>query len=383
MPKWSGVGALLLIVCLLPAKAAVAQTVRPELSCTGAIGGTPTIVDNGPGDLDPRPRVIRGGPGNDVIHGTEGDDTIIDTFAEGGFSVVCARAGKDQIEVSGPPGFGINAHVDAGAGNDTVIVVGSASVLGGDGNDQIHALAAPLDPPDPFSEASSVMLDGGRGNDSIEWDGGAHSRILGGAGNDQIRTRSQPLGAPGRSFDYVVDGGPGNDTIDSDGGDGIITVLGGEGNDRISMADVDTTGIDGGPGDDVIEVGAGEFLTVSGGDGNDQLTVSLALPFVSVFGGAGNDQIMTSGGDTPRLDGGPGNDIITVGPSAPGPAFVTGGDGNDQITATGEDGTPRLLEGGNGNDVLVSSTADTLDGGPATDVCRSAPGGVLTNCEGS
>jgi Ca2+-binding RTX toxin-like protein len=321
--------------------------------------------------------VIRGGPGNDVIHGTAGADTIIDTFVEGGFSVVCARAGNDRIEVSGPPGLAISAHIDAGAGNDTITVVGSASVVGSDGDDQIDALS----PPESSGQGTSVVLDGGPGTDTIEWQGGSNSRILGGTGNDHIRVRSGIVSFS--TVDFSVEGGPGNDTIDAEDGFSM-SVLGGDGNDRISMGHAEGGLIDGGPGNDVVAVNDVEFQDIRGGDGNDQLTVT-AIDFAVLSGGAGDDVIdLSFGGESPVIDGGPGNDVITAGPGRGSRYIVAGGGGNDEITATGNQLDGRLLGGGNGNDFLVStSAADTLDGGPASDVCRSAPGSVVINCEAS
>lgn len=123
---------------------------------------------------------------------------------------------------------------------------------------------------------SSIMADGGAGNDTI-YGGAGNDRLLGGSGNDTL--------IAGDGHDYV-DAGTGDDTVS--GGRGNDTLYGGEGHDQL----------DGGTGDDYLD----------GYLGNDRLT-----------GGAGNDVLSGGQGDD-RLDGSAGNDVIYA------------GKGSDQIT---------------------------------------------------
>ncbi|MER7377382.1 calcium-binding protein [Streptomyces lanatus] len=157
-----------------------------------------------------------------------------------------------------------------------------------------------------------ASFDLGAGRDTSTQTGGVDgSQVLGGTGDDTITLGSSA----------VALGGDGNDTMR--GADGTIN-MGGNGADRITAAG-DESDADGGAGNDVIDGGAGR-QRLNGGAGKD-----------TVRGGTGNDW----------LYGDPGDDILY------------GNSGDDTIY------------GNSGNDKLYGGPGrDTLSGGPGTDVER-------------
>jgi hypothetical protein len=117
-------------------------------------------------------------------------------------------------------------------------------------------------------------------------------------------------------------------------------------------------------GDDVINLNnpsvlnspAGlDLITVHGGEGNDRVTTSEGVAAnVAFFGGPGNDVLDASGvqlGFTALLDGGAGNDLLIGGP---GNDTLLGGPGDDMlVSSSGDD----IYNGGTGfNTLLVLGT---------------------------
>jgi RTX calcium-binding nonapeptide repeat (4 copies)/Calpain family cysteine protease len=213
------------------------------------------------------------------VTGTDGSDTIVLRQTWSGVTLdagnehrlyvgvtrveVSGRGGNDKIYVDTRPVAGtrtrpVDAKVDGGSGNDTIITgAGTDTVTGGSGGDTIS------------NDAGTDRIDGGDGPD----------RLYGGAGNDTI---------VGGSGEDLVSGGKGSDSVD--GGAGDDWAYGGEGTDTVL----------GGAGDDYAEGGAGNDR-VSGGSGNDW-----------VIGGAGTDQLFGDAGND-MLDGGPGADSFDGG----------------------------------------------------------------------
>jgi hypothetical protein len=213
------------------------------------------------------------------VTGTDGPDTIVLRQTKAGVTLdvgtehrvytgvsqinVFGRGGDDKIYVDtrAIAGTGIrpvNAYVDGGDGNDTIITGdGNDTVIGGNGADLIS------------TQGGNDRIDGGAGPDSL----------YGGAGNDVI------LGGDG---DDLVSGGTGDDYVDGEGGNDWV--YGGEGNDTVL----------GGAGNDYCDGGAGADM-VYGEDGDDW-----------VVGGAGNDSLFGGAGND-KLDGGPGVDTFNGG----------------------------------------------------------------------
>ncbi len=170
-----------------------------------------------------------------IINGGPGDDTLTDT---GGNDVIRGFAGDDDITVTGG-----NDRVDAG-----------------DDDDQIEIQAG----------AGRVYVVGGEGNDVIDAQGGANHRIFGNDGDDNILIGSAVSGAR-------VDAGDGDDVIDltevgtAAGVTANVVVYGGNGDDEIEAIGCGTTiacnlKIYGGPGVDNITLGTGRSFVEPGED---------------------------------------------------------------------------------------------------------------------
>lgn len=337
----------------------------------------PTVVDNGPGDLDPRPYFITTS-GRSVILGSDGDDVI--TASSVG-DVICGLGGNDRIRAL----VGGRTDIDAGDGNDSVSVttapdaqpvdfdlvyLGSGndtlegderyemSVQAGDGQNTIH-----------LQGVGFYVIHGGPDRDVVDLQA-IFGAVMSDAGNDSIRVVGQQ---PGISPGVSIDAGPGDDTVDlPDGGNWSVGpippgVEGGEGNDTITIG-LGGVAANGGPGNDRIVWRNGRTPGwVSGDDGNDQITVDSGVP-VYILGGEGNDTIRDS---APGGCGEQSPDRILC--------IVGGGPGQDQITLTGSGS--HLVTGDDGNDILAGGTQDTLDGGPGHDICGGADGTAFDGCE--
>jgi len=227
---------------------------------------------------------------------TDGDEDFRIKAGTTPGSVIVEAFGYDQ-EFSGVTSI----VADGGAGNDTITiepgVTVSATLNGGDGDDHL------------FGGELGSVLHGGAGNDQLS----------GRSGNDQLF---------GDEGDDDLFGGAGNDTLD--GGAGNDVLQGQTGNDTLI----------GGEGDDVLTGGLGDDL-LQGGNGDDQLT-----------GDDGNDNPTAGGND--RLEGGAGRDVLE------------GEAGNDVLFGGADDD---LLRGGAGNDQLYGEDgADELHGDTGDDI---------------
>lgn len=187
---------------------------------------------------------------------------------------------------------------------------------GGDGNDILIA------------DHGETTLSGGTGDDTIEgvfsirdisfWRiNGTEPAVVidGGDGDDLIRTSNA-----------TVDAGTGDDTVYMYGGE----ARGGDGNDQLSAQSDGVVTLFGEAGDDRLAVG-GVGSEAYGGEGNDSVNVDTGA---IGYGGAGNDNLQLSDGST--AVGGDGDDLFRLFGSyndEDGPASITGGAGADTITA--------------------------------------------------
>lgn len=173
---------------------------------------------------------------------------------------------------------------------------------------------------------------GNSGDDVLQGLGGA-DWLYGGAGNDRIEGGDGNDRLTGELGDDLVYGGAGNDEIISEFGadqlfgeggrdsisvelswssvavDGIV-VDGGEDADFIRFSDGSQLGsgtIIGGAGDDAISVNGGRSLEIDAGSGNDLVQVTLFKGDTSITLGTGADQLDILGVDTPD-----GNKSFTV-----------------------------------------------------------------------
>lgn len=289
---------------------------------------------------------LRGGPGNDTLDGGPGDDILID---------------------SNNADFVLTNTSMTGNGNDTIISVERAFLVGGASNNKLDASAffTPL--------FTTVTLDGAGGNDSLVGTAGndilfdgteGDDTMLAGAGNDYL------FGGSGKDY---LDGQEGDDTVRGQGGSGD-TVIGGPGNDFI----------DGGSGGDrLIEFISGTATATNtsliSSQGNDAI---FNIEFLGINGSEGNDVINISAFDSQGLNtlvGGGGNDTLTG--SASGTNLIVGGNGNDEIIGgnsfdilDGQDGDDSI-SGGNFGDSLTGGLGnDTINGGDGDDTIQAGDG---------
>jgi Ca2+-binding RTX toxin-like protein len=262
--------------------------------------------------------------GSVVVNAAGGDDVVTVRTEPDGSRLVLVGG----VPVRVPPGARL--VVRAGAGNDSVRVVGdgAVTVLGGSGDD---------------------VLEGGAGDDTLLAGAGADD-VRAGAGDDLVSLGPWRGGRPQAE---TADLGGGDDRLW--GSPGAERVSGGEGADVLF----------GGDGDDLIGAGGGAD-TVDGGDGQDRVT------------GNGGDDVLFGGDSADHLDGGAGDDVLDGGEGGDvlyglsGRDVLTGGAGGDYVEGgTGDD----ALAGGTGADVLSGGGGDDLvAGGAGDDVVNSGAG---------
>jgi Ca2+-binding RTX toxin-like protein len=169
-----------------------------------------------------------------IINGGPGDDTLTDTA---GNDVIRAFAGDDDITVTN----GGNDRVDAGDDDDQIMI----------------------------NIPGRVYVVGDLGNDVIDAENGANHRIFGNDGDDNILLGTGVSGAR-------VDAGDGDDVIDVNAVTGNVVIYGGDGDDEIEG--INASGnlkIYGGLGQDNITVGFGSNF-VEPGEGADVVVAGTA-----------------------------------------------------------------------------------------------------------
>lgn len=299
---------------------------------------------------------INGNAGNDLLSGGGGNDSI-----QGGDGADTIDGGDGDDTVSGQSG---NDVVGTGAGTDTILWNGT-----GNGVDTVQDSAG--------VQTITVQGDSGVNTFSIDSNSGqlrvtegsasitaSNStgivNVLGGSGNDTITLSTVN---DTRALVLNIDGQGDSDTINAQ--DALIADIrlflnGGNDNDTITGSAGNDT-IDGGAGDDSINSAVGDD-SVNAGDGND--TVNGSLGNDTIDGGIGNDRLM-GGGDNDSLTGSLGNDTL-VGEA--GADVLSGGFGNDVLNGNaGND----LIAGGPDNDKLLGGSGDdSLDGDTGDDTLR-------------
>ena len=311
----------------IPATAAIVLGQQGSAADDVIVGsaGNDQIFGRGGNDM------VCGGSGDDTITTDEGDDLVFDGR---GTDVVSTGAGDDEIvgdpDRSAPRPYRSTFYDTFIGGDGDVIITGSGSIDGGDGNDEI--IAAHTTNSFPVAELRAVL--GGDGDDHLTIDG--TYIVDAGAGDDTVIVSVSDRNTPiqGGDGDDRIIGSSGNDVIL--GGNGDDTILGGGGNDTLM----------GHQGDDLLVAGSGNDV-VYGGTGADQM-----------FGESGGDQLFGSAGDD-RLVGGKGDDQLR------------GGAGRDQLLGKlGDDD----LDAGPGR--------DRLNGGQGTDSCSVGRRDRSVRCEG-
>lgn len=317
------------------------------------------------------------------------------TSVTGGGLLADLGGGNDKITLANFPAALLAVSLFGGAGNDSLTGgAGAETFFGGDGNDAIVAGAG-----DDvlIGGTGNDKLDGGLGTDLVDEGGNADFKLtntaLTGNGNDTLagieRVRLT-AGAIGRKLDataftagiVTLLGGAGNDTLiggtGSDllnGGDGNNSLVGGAGNDTL-QANAGLDSLTGGLGDDSISGGLGLDRLIESADANLTLTNTALV-------GVGADVL--SGIETAQLTGGNGNNTLIASVFTLGPVTLFGGAGNDTLTGTG---LADVLDGGAGNDSLIGLAGndsltgglgnDSLDGGNDSDVLVETANAALT-----
>lgn len=323
---------------------------------------------------------IDGLGGNDTIYGSQGDDVII---ASQGSNKLYGNAGDDIFIIEGNNPNHAN-YVEGGPGFDQVI--------GGPGDDWFRFRT--------FGGDARVERIDGRGGVNV---------VAGTKGNNMLDFRGVELVniaylAPGTGNDtlYGTDGddlvmvGPGNDTFYGEGGDdtfqltigdtGFNRYNGGPGFDRILGTPTDDViGLRTFTGDYTVELidGVGGYNVIRGTAGNNVLDFSNTqlVSIDKIDAGPGNDTVRGSqsadviegglGSDT--LYGNGGNDIFLITPGdtgfdtyygGPGINRILGTEGDDEIrlkTFAGE-ARVQIIDGGAGfNRILGSAGNNVLD----------------------
>ena len=330
---------------------------------------------------------VRGGDGNDVISGGDGDDRLF--------------GGRHNDDMRGDDG----ADFLNGGGWSQSQPDGNDIMRGGDGDDRLYA---------------------GEGNDHVEgrdgadlaWGREGNDLVKGGGGGDWIRGGRHADHIQGRDGADDISGEGGNDLIK--GGDGDDSIRGRSGNDNLQGRDGDDY-LKGNDANDLLKGGNGadrlrgsnqaDHLQgrdgnddLAGGDGNDRLkggggndTADGEAGKDTVEGRAGADVLRGGDGDD-GLDGDDGDDLAD---GNAGGDFVEGDDGNDRLFAGSDREGDNLdfdtshgndrLDGGRGNDLLDAIRADgtpqfrytQLDCGDGADDARPTNGHQLAmeRCE--
>jgi hypothetical protein len=365
---------------------------------------------------------VQGGDITRPIHGEDGTDTLIlsyavtsftGTAASGscvlngqtihwdGFESVCLEGGTedDTFTVTGVDAYTFIDHVYGMEGDDNITVSASGrfgTIWGDDGagapdgNDTITIV----------SGATVNYVQGEGGNDTIKISGTVNNNVMGGDGDDAVYMLS------GGWVKGTIQGGEGNDTMylshlatnitgnassgscQFDGhtvnwsGFESLAVEATAGADSFTVsATTDATTIDqvyGLSGNDNITVSdSGTFGTIWGddgdpstADGNDTITIVSGATVTNVRGGGGGDIITIDSGATVMMNvfGEDGNDVIRTSGTVLG--GIVAGDGDDAVHIIGGTVTGSVL-GGNGNDTLgLSYLCTNITGNASSGSCE-------------
>lgn len=253
----------------------------------------------------------------------------------------------------------LNASCPSAGPNPTFVIrLGDGNDLGESTNDRAaghHVEIYGEDGDDTLqSDASSDLLDGGAGNDTITPDddeAGGGDVVVGGPGEDTLQT-GNPTGTNGPiavSFDGIAnDGYPGEadnyaadlENLSAPATAPSINFVGNDARNVVQLRSQSPDTVQGLGGDDEID----------GANGNDVLD-----------GGAGNDTIF-GGGNDDTITGGPGLDSLSGEGSGSG-LFISIA-GNDRIDA--RDGVGENLNCGPGADTAIIDALDVVPQDPGS-----------------
>jgi len=175
-------------------------------------------------------------------------------------------------------------------------------------------------------DSADNTLQGGAGNDLLSDLVGGNDTLWGGGGDDLIDV-TRPVDAAASTV--VVDGGDGQDDIRFSGtGRNLDDVWadGGDGDDSIRIVDAQTVGINAGDGADTIYLvsAAGTSASIDAGSGNDTIYIS-GSGAVTVSADEGDDTLwITQGESTIEVSLGNGQDRIVLLPAVSEEGFSLG-----------------------------------------------------------
>ncbi|WP_178123493.1 calcium-binding protein, partial [Pseudomonas sp. JG-B] len=351
---------------------------------------------------------FNGGPGNDILTGTAGDDVM---NGGGGNDTLNGGAGNDLID--GATGAD---SMTGGAGNDTFYVdnvLDSVTEAAGDGRDMVRTTLASYSLGANVEDLAYIgssnftavgnglanVIAGAVGNDTLSG-GGGNDMMFGVAGNDVLNGNA--------GADRMV-GGVGDDTFYVDNALDVVVENTGEGSDMVRttlssytlganlevlvslgagaftgtgnalanrlVGGTSTDTLDGLAGNDILHGltgndvlnGGADADTMMGGSGNDTYYVDNALDFVAEAVGDGTDVVRTT------------LSSYSLGTNVENLVFI----GSGAFSGTGNTLANRILGGSDadtlnglgGNDVLVGGAGnDTMNGGAGNDIFQFGAG---------
>ena len=278
--------------------------------------------------------------------------------------------------------------IGGGTGNDSIYLgdqiteAASVYVGGGKGNDLLGSFNSAANTAGKLNTVfSAASIAGGEGNDTVFVNLSAASgqlfKVAGNAGDDSVMLSAEAS----ELLSGLVGGGKGNDSIVLDAATGIqMSVRGGNGNDSIWM---DLSAV----AKNVLIEGDG---STTGAD-TKRLSLGNSYSANTILGGEGDDSIVLSGlgtdGGSNLINGDGGADTIffqSAGDSDLSGSSVKGGAGNDSILIQmGSAGTVQssIFYGGAGNDTidLASTTVAGTAGSYGTTIEGGAGADKLTN----
>jgi Ca2+-binding RTX toxin-like protein len=281
------------------------------------------------------------------VIGTNKDDTFTGNSADNTFT---GGDGDDTYKFSGSGSLGTDTIIDS-SGNDTLdfsgMTVGTSGVT--------VDLATLGNAPTTISTGS-----GGASVGLILATTDSIANVIGTSGNDTLTGNSGDNVLMGGSGDDVLEGGGGNDTLIGGPGSDTYVFAPDAGNVTVTEQPADSgtdvldfsafsTGI-------TVDLGSSETQTVA-----DNLTLSLTngSAIESVIGGSGNDLISvssTASGSTTTLDGAGGSDTYDIN--------LSGLLGSVSINDSGSTGSDTLaVSGSSGDDNITMTSTQITDAG--------------------